>query len=464
MAETKAKAPSIPLPPNPLPAGSYNTYIGARYVPVIGGEWDRTKTYEPLTIVIHEGNSYTSRTYVPAGVAITDETYWTQTGSYNAQYEQIYNQVNVNMGNINTLTGEVARVENETNTKINANSARIDDINSPRKVLAMGDSFANGVTNGGESPNVTPWTYYFQTSARIADSDFMKIGTNSGAFAATADTLRFAKILEANLTAIKAKWGDQPKLDIVVAAGANEILYDYTSIVQGIVEFTQIARANFNDVRMFIGDIAAGYDSSTKYYDVTYAAYTGACLNNGVRYLHGVENIQYMRPKEFHDQSDGVHPNQTGYIWLGWGVAEAYLSGSCSVVAPTVTGTLRRISPFTTAGNITIERANNFTVLTSPQWTINGPTVTFQCTGADWHECATVNPGPFSLLPSMTFSVPGVCQLSQGDFVECTYNFKFTNNKISVAIMSVGPSGWRSGTLTSGYTGSIYVTAMTATT
>lgn len=51
-------------------------------------DWDKTKTYEPLTIVYHQGNSYTSRQSVPAGVNITDTTYWALTGNYNAQIEQ----------------------------------------------------------------------------------------------------------------------------------------------------------------------------------------------------------------------------------------------------------------------------------------------------------------------------------------------------------------------------------------
>lgn len=65
-------------------------YIGARYVPLFAEpiDWDKTKTYEPLTIVYHQGNSYTSRQSVPAGVDITDTTYWALTGNYNAQIEQ----------------------------------------------------------------------------------------------------------------------------------------------------------------------------------------------------------------------------------------------------------------------------------------------------------------------------------------------------------------------------------------
>ena len=69
-------------------------YIGARYVPLFGRrgeptiEWDNLKPYEPLTIVLHQGNSYTSRQYVPVGVAIDNQEYWANTGNYNAQIEQ----------------------------------------------------------------------------------------------------------------------------------------------------------------------------------------------------------------------------------------------------------------------------------------------------------------------------------------------------------------------------------------
>ena len=66
---------------------SVREYIGARYVPVFVGEWDNTKTYEPLSIVQYLGNSYTSRQYVPTGIAITNNDFWAETGNYNAQVE-----------------------------------------------------------------------------------------------------------------------------------------------------------------------------------------------------------------------------------------------------------------------------------------------------------------------------------------------------------------------------------------
>lgn len=69
-------------------------YIGMRYVPLFGRkdetsiEWDNTKPYEPLTVVIYQGNSFTSRQYVPAGVDITNEAFWALTFNFNAQVEQ----------------------------------------------------------------------------------------------------------------------------------------------------------------------------------------------------------------------------------------------------------------------------------------------------------------------------------------------------------------------------------------
>ena len=77
-----------------LDATRRTQYIGARYVPIFGRkgedtiEWDNSAPYEPLTIVLHVGNSYTSRQYVPTGADINDQKYWANTGNYNAQVEQ----------------------------------------------------------------------------------------------------------------------------------------------------------------------------------------------------------------------------------------------------------------------------------------------------------------------------------------------------------------------------------------
>lgn len=83
--------------PNPnLPISArYNTYVGARYVPLFANptEWDNSILYEPLTIVTHQGNSFTSKTFVPTGIDITNEVYWAPTGNFNSQLESYRQEV-----------------------------------------------------------------------------------------------------------------------------------------------------------------------------------------------------------------------------------------------------------------------------------------------------------------------------------------------------------------------------------
>ena len=104
-------------------------YIGARYVPLFAepAEWDSTKQYEPLTIVLHEGNSYTSKQYVPVGIEITNEKFWALTGNYNAQVESyrrdvatLGEHVKTNTNNIATNTSNIAT--NTSNIATNTNA------------------------------------------------------------------------------------------------------------------------------------------------------------------------------------------------------------------------------------------------------------------------------------------------------------------------------------------------------
>lgn len=84
---------SMPGVPCPGPAGY--TYKGLRYVPVFADpiEWNSANSYEALTIVIHEGNSYTSKMAVPIGIDIMNETFWVKTFDFNAQLELVNSSI-----------------------------------------------------------------------------------------------------------------------------------------------------------------------------------------------------------------------------------------------------------------------------------------------------------------------------------------------------------------------------------
>lgn len=83
-------------------------YIGARYVTLFADpiEWSSTKSYEPLTVVTHQGNSYTSKQFVPVGIDISNGDFWVLTGNYNAQVEQYRQEVRAFDGRITQAQGD----------------------------------------------------------------------------------------------------------------------------------------------------------------------------------------------------------------------------------------------------------------------------------------------------------------------------------------------------------------------
>ena len=109
---------------------AYREYIGSRYVPIFGRknedsiQWDNTGTYEPLTIVLYQGNSYTSRQFVPAGIDITNGEYWAQTGIYNAQFEQYRQEVQQYDSRITQNADDITDIQGDI-TEINGDITEI---------------------------------------------------------------------------------------------------------------------------------------------------------------------------------------------------------------------------------------------------------------------------------------------------------------------------------------------------
>lgn len=144
---------SMPGVPCPGPAGY--TYTGLRYVPIFADpiEWNSANSYEALTIVVHEGNSYTSKQAVPVGIDILNETFWALTGNYNAQVEQYRQEVKSYENTVKSFDGRITTVENEVVDIQNDIEALKDDI------LIIGDSWAENYSLRKRKT----WTYYLQS-------------------------------------------------------------------------------------------------------------------------------------------------------------------------------------------------------------------------------------------------------------------------------------------------------------
>lgn len=121
------------------PAPGVRQYVGARYVPVFADplEWSDTIGYEPLTVVLHEGNSYTSRQSVPVGIDIGNATYWAQTGNYNAQIEAYRQEVLAYDGRITANANAIAA---ETQARESEVAEAMADIAAETKARIAGDN------------------------------------------------------------------------------------------------------------------------------------------------------------------------------------------------------------------------------------------------------------------------------------------------------------------------------------
>ena len=144
--------------PTDAPAPGVRQYVGARYVPQFAEplEWSDTREYEPLTIVLYNGNSYTSRQYVPTGIEITNIEYWALTGNFNAQVEAYRAEVRTFDDRINAnaaaISANAAAISANT-AAISANAAAIAQEKTYRTtnvMLAFGDSY--GVDTISQGP------------------------------------------------------------------------------------------------------------------------------------------------------------------------------------------------------------------------------------------------------------------------------------------------------------------------
>lgn len=88
-------------------------YKGNRYVPKPCGVWTKEVEYEPLSIVTHEGASFTSKTIVPVGIEITNESFWVLSGNYNAQVEQYRQETIKAVSSVNQTVNNFANQQDK---------------------------------------------------------------------------------------------------------------------------------------------------------------------------------------------------------------------------------------------------------------------------------------------------------------------------------------------------------------
>lgn len=206
-------------------------YVGARYVPKIMGEWDKNIPYEALSIVTYKGNSFTSKIPVPAKVDIGNETYWVNTGNYNAQ--------------VAAYRLETAQLKTDLNNETeNRKNADKDNI------LWIGDSYSvnynhklpNGVR---DMLNAKNWYEYSKGGAGFA-----------GAWAGAS----FNDLIEQAKNEMSASQKEMIKY-VYIVGGANDSSFTWGNLKPKVISTVKNARSSFPNAQVCFIFASCAFDT-----------------------------------------------------------------------------------------------------------------------------------------------------------------------------------------------------------
>lgn len=383
-------------------------YIGARYVPLIDGEWNENKAYEPLTVVTYLTNSYTSKKFVPAGTLPTDTTYWVLTGNYNGMIGQLSDRIGVVEGDVSDLKGAVDTLEDVTipnlETAVTEAVGKRERNLAGRKFIIIGDSY------GGLG-----WTTNVATRL---DLDAHVINIGGAGFYGAGGGQTFKDGLQAYAETLTADERAEVT-DIIVGGGVNdynETTGNITSAVNSYIAYAHTAFPNAmlgvacvswmrrsNDIVGYVEKVIPAYRARFTAYAYTYY------IPNAYLPMHDYTNID----------SDGVHPKASGTAAITDFMCQYLLKGSTdyevinSVQLTAVTGVTYSSAPFfkceMNAGGVDV--------------TFGGADFSFNTAvaldgGNDLHHFGTINGGCINgLISSYAAGLASICVPVTGSII-----------------------------------------------
>ena len=268
-------------------------------------DWDNTKTYEPLTIVYYQGNSYTSRQSVPAGVDITDTTYWALTGNYNAQIEQYRKETASKLSNVTTdgtLKGGGTKTDPLT-VRLNHSTVMSDTGKTVYPTLMhkqgdsgtilgigfnLGDGLASYNTEDPDTGSGLRLDQDIQTSIKQSEQSLTALG------AGTTDTA----------AAAKKKWDDADTRSLEQAGQISDLTNDITTLRKRVTLLEGL-----DENILILGDsisYGTGPSKPSKSWANQLAAYRGCTVTNLAQ-----NNAGYVNAPTFLSQAQSYAGDKT---------------------------------------------------------------------------------------------------------------------------------------------------------
>lgn len=271
-----------------------NVYIGMRYVPKFVGNWDSTMqtVYEPLSIVMYNNSTYTSKQEVPTGINITNTTYWVLTGNYNGQISNLQSQIDtINNVDLPAIQGDI--------TDLDTDVSRL--VAGTKNIILIGDSYLFG---GLGYP-----TYGTKLQALMAnDNIYLYPESGSGFAHAGVDGNTFEDLLD---DAISAHTTDANLItDVIAIGGSNDINQTDATMNSAFASYVAKANTAFPNAKVHIGFLGWNDMSVNSASKITYIASKDQYLNLGTQnkmlYIVGLENLVHNYSQFF----NSGHPNE----------------------------------------------------------------------------------------------------------------------------------------------------------
>lgn len=310
-------------------------YIGARYVPKFfensdgTEEWRAGVEYEPLTIVTYNSNSYTSKKPVPSNIGNPSDnpSYWVSTGVYNAQVEQ--------------LRQDVLQYKEDAEQAIDDTNERIDNLGQ-RKVIFITDSYADQ-NRGGFARGI--FTTFCQYAGLTPGTDAFVYAKGGAGFAGAGQGMTFGNLLS---TAI-SEHRREDITDVIVAGGANDQEQTAAAINTAKDAFTAAVRTAWPDALITIA-MCSGFINvlaRKRLMRTVRNVYYNLLPNDKIKCVTNA-HIPMMIYSAF---TDSVHPNSSGCTNIGRLLADAFRTGNSYGEVPNYVNHYANVPKTNSGGN-----------------------------------------------------------------------------------------------------------------
>lgn len=270
------------------------------------GTWDITKQYPAWTIVSDNNIGYVSQQPVPAGVPLSNGSYWVEVIDYTAQIAGLENRVIALEGDMITVQNDIINIQDDILKMTMAG----------RTFLFVGDSYASQsatwVTPCVNAAGIVNYTNEAVTGTAFYDGTFKSQIEN---FTGNRDDVT----------------------DIVVGGGLNDSIFntvgtDYNACKNAIADFATYAKANYPNAKLWLAFMGNAIDDAALLSGRTWdkrnwAKWTYETIgrDNGFTIIKGCNEALGVSVQNFN--ADHIHPNSTGANVIGNCVANA-ITGS----------------------------------------------------------------------------------------------------------------------------------------